>query len=220
MFRDREDAARQLANRLKPRVLRNPLVLGIPRGGVAVAAVLAEELDAELDVVLTSKLRAPMQPELAIGAISENGEVYLNSYARGLREIDEEYLDRERLFQIEKIRRRKQMFRNIRPPAEIADRTVIVTDDGIATGSTMIAALELLRSQQPYELIAAIPVAPPERLQELSKSCDEVVCLLAPDDFLSISEFYDDFSFVDDMTAADLVRQAYQRSGETHAHVG
>lgn len=220
MLRNREDAARKLAKRLKQRELRNPLVLCVPRGGVAVGAVLAEELEAELDVVLASKLRAPMQRELAIGAVSEDGEVYLNSYGRGLRHINERYLQQERLFQLEKIRRRRQMFREIRPQAEVSGRSVIVTDDGIATGSTMIAALELVRLKKPYELISAIPVAPPDRLRDVATLCDAVVCLEAPFDFLSVGDFYEEFCPVDDQEAVTLVRLAYQTSVQTSPRVG
>ena len=210
MFRDREDAGRQLAERLKRRELRDPVLLGIPRGGVVVGAVLARELGAELDVVLSSKLRAPMQPELAIGAIAEGGEMHLNSYALESLEIDNDYLHRERQKQLEKIAARKALFRAVRPPAEVAGRSVIVTDDGIATGSTMIAALELLRLQEPLEVIVAVPVAPPDRLRRIRELCDEVVCLLTPDDFYGIGQFYDDFSHVEDAAAAQLLRQAYQ----------
>src|SRR5512137_1559748 len=139
MFANREDAARQLADRLRGRELVDPVVLAIPRGGVVTGAVLARELGAELDVVLARKLRAPGQPELAVGAVSEDGQVYLNHYAQEYLDVMEEYLEQERRHQMAEIARRKELFRSVRPKAPLAGRSVIVTDDGIATGSTMIA---------------------------------------------------------------------------------
>jgi putative phosphoribosyl transferase len=211
MFLNREDGARQLALRLKPRELRDPVVLAIPRGGVVTGAILADGLDAELDVVLARKLRAPFQPELAIGAISETGEVYLNNYAKEVPGVDEEYLQKEQQNQLEQIAHRKELFRKVRPPVDIANRSVIVTDDGIATGSTMIAALQSVRLQNPHELLVAVPVAPPDRLIGLRDKCDEVICLLSPPVFFSIGQFYKDFSTVEDPQAVELLRHAYRR---------
>jgi predicted phosphoribosyltransferase len=206
MFRDREDAARQLAGRLKGRELHDPLVLAIPRGGVVTGAVLARELGAELDVVLSRKLRAPGQPELAIGAISEDGRVYLNHHAQAFLDLLEDYLSEERRHQLGEIARRKKLFRDVRPQAPVAGRSVIVTDDGIATGSTMIAALQAVKAQNPREVIVAVPVASPDRLQEVRRWCDDVVCLLSPDEFWAIGQFYADFSQVEDEQAIDLLR--------------
>lgn len=179
MFKNREDAARQLAQRLKGRKLHDPMVLAIPRGGVVTGAVLARELGAELDVVLSRKLRHPWQPELALGAISESGDVFLNPLIDRSREtqaFESEYLSQERKHQLQEIARRKQLFRAVRPEAAIAGRSVIVTDDGIATGSTMVAALQAIRPKRPLEVIVAVPVASPDRLVEVRRWCDEVVC--------------------------------------------
>jgi predicted phosphoribosyltransferase len=206
MFRDREDAARQLAEKLKGRELHNPLVLAIPRGGVVTGAVLAQELGAELDVVLSRKLRAPGQPELAVGAVSEDGRVYLNHHARAFLDQMEEYLAEERRHQLGEIARRKKLFRAVRPQAPVAGRSVIVTDDGIATGSTMIAALQAVKPQNPREVIVAIPVASPDRLAEVRRWCDDVVCLLSPEEFWAIGQFYEDFRQVEDEQAINLLR--------------
>lgn len=206
MFRDREDAARMLAQRLKGRDLHNPLVLAIPRGGVVTGAVLAQEIGAELDVVLSRKLRAPGQPELAIGAVSEDGRVYLNHFGREALDLPEEYLAKERRHQLGEIARRKKLFRDVRPQASVAGRTVIVTDDGIATGSTMIAALQAIKDQNPREVIVAVPVASPDRLEEVRRWCDDVVCLLSPSEFWAIGQFYEDFTQVEDEAAVDLLR--------------
>jgi putative phosphoribosyl transferase len=206
MFRDREDAAYQLAAALKGRDLHDPLVLAIPRGGVVTGAVLARELGAELDVVLSRKLRAPLQPELAVGAVAESGRIFLNREAQQSPTLTEDYLTEERRHQLAEIARRKKMFRQVRPQAPIAGRSVIVTDDGIATGSTMIAALQVVMAQAPHELIVAVPVASPERLDEIRRWCDDVVCLLSPETFWAIGQFYADFTQVEDQTAIDLLR--------------
>jgi predicted phosphoribosyltransferase len=207
MFRNREDAAGQLAQRLLDRELCDPLVLAIPRGGVVTGAVLARALGADLDVVLSRKLRAPWQPELALGAVAEDGRIYLNPYFEDLPDSLEEYLDEERRYQLAEIDRRRHLFRCGRCAAPITGRSVIVTDDGIATGSTMIAALQAVRAQQPHELIVAVPVAPPERLTEVHGYCDDVVCLLAPENLRAIGEFYVDFTQVEDEQVVRLLRE-------------
>jgi predicted phosphoribosyltransferase len=207
MFRNREDAARQLAQRLKGRELHDPVVLAIPRGGVVTGAVLARELGAQLDVVLSRKLRAPEQPELALGAISEDGRLYLNEYGRQVQELIGNYLVRERRLQHAEIARRKKLFRDVCPQAPITGRSVIVTDDGIATGSTMIAALPTVRTQNPRELIVAVPVASPDRLEEVRRWCDDVVCLLTPERFGAIGQFYKDFTQVEDEEVVQLLRE-------------
>jgi len=208
MFRDRDDAARQLAECLRGRDLHNPLVLAIPRGGVVTGAVLARRLGAELDVVLARKLRAPMRPELAVGAVSEDGRVYVNSDIADACRIGEHELAQEVTLQLGEIARRQRMFRQARPAAQVAGRSVIVTDDGIATGATMIAALQTARAHAPRDLIAAAPVASPDRLREVGRWCDEVVCLLVRDDLYAVGQFYENFTPVEDEEAVELLRQA------------
>ncbi len=207
MFDDREDAAYKLAAAMRDFKLHNPLVLAIPRGGVVTGAVLARELGAEFDVVLSRKLRAPGQPELAIGAISEDGQVYLNEdalYAAGARQ---EYLEEEKQFQLSIIARRKKDLRTVRPEATIAGRSVIVTDDGIATGSTMIAALQTVRPRGPSELIVAVPVAPADRLPLFERYCDRVVCLLPARQFWAVGQFYREFSTVEDEQVFEILKE-------------
>jgi predicted phosphoribosyltransferase len=208
MFRNREEAARLLARRFIGRELVNPLVLAIPRGGVATGAVLARELGAELDVVLSRKLRAPYQPELAVGAVAEDGRIYFNPRAEEVLHLDEHYIARERAHQLDEIARRKALVRAVRPQATIEGRSVIVTDDGIATGATMIAALDVARARRPFELIVAVPVASPDRLREVRRHCDEVICLLAPTSFYAIGQFYADFRPVQDEQVVELLRGA------------
>jgi predicted phosphoribosyltransferase len=215
MFRNREDAARRLAQQLRDRELCDPLVLAIPRGGVVTGAVLARELGADLDVVLSRKLRAPGQPELAVGAVSEDGHVYLNQHARQVPGLTVEYLNRERRYQLAEIARRKKLFRAARPPAPVAGRAVIVTDDGIATGSTMIAALQVIMAQEPREVIVAVPVASPDRLAEVRGWCDDVVCLLTPEEFWAVGQFYADFRQVEDEEVVELLR-AFTSVSQAH----
>jgi predicted phosphoribosyltransferase len=206
MFLDRHDAGLQLADLLRDMPLRDPLVLGIPRGGIVIGAVLARELNADLDVVLARKLRAPYQPELAIGAIAESGEMYLNHLGEETAREMPDYLRQEQEYQMAEIRRRQQLFRGARPPAPVAGRSVIVTDDGIATGATMLAALHVVKNERPFEVIVAAPVASPERLREIHKWCDRIVCIQAPDNFWAIGQFYDDFEQIEDTEVLDLLR--------------
>lgn len=206
MFRDREDAAHQLAMRLKDRTLHQPLVLAIPRGGVVTGAVLARDLKADLDIVLSRKLRAPDQPELAIGAIAEDGQIYLNPYAREL-DLSEAYLEQERQRQLAEIVRRQELFRTVLPAASVTGRSIILTDDGIATGSTMIAALHIVKAQRPQELIVAVPVAPPERMREIRQLCDEAICLLEPEYFMAVGQFYQSFRQVEDEQVVEILRE-------------
>jgi len=210
-FRNREDAALRLAQRLRTRALRDPLVLAIPRGGVVIAAVLARELGAELDVVLSRKLRAPFQPEYALGAVGEDGTLFLSPHLEEIPGATDEYIAEEQHYQLAEIYRRKALIRAVRPPARVPGRSVIVTDDGIATGATMIAALQTAREQRPHELIVAVPVASPDRLPEIRRHCDEVVCLRSPADFRAVGQFYDDFSAVEDDEVVQLLREANTR---------
>lgn len=207
MFADREDAARQLAAELRSLPLKDPLVLAIPRGGVVVGAVLARELGAELDVVLARKLRAPYQPELALGAVGEDGELYLNRSVVSALGVSKNYLENERRHQLDEIARRQALYRAARPQAPLAGRSLILTDDGIATGSTMIAALHYVRGHTPHEVIVAVPVAPPERLETIEPLCDRLICLLAPPDFFAVGQFYESFQPIEDEEVIRLLRQ-------------
>ncbi len=206
MFHNREDAALQLAERLKGRRLRDPLVLAVPCGGVVTGVVLARQLGAEFDVILARKLKAPGMPELAFGAVAENGAVYLNHPTGLFVGPLSLHLARECRFQKEEIARSRRLFRAGQPPAPVKGRSVIVTDEGIATASTMIAALKGLQIQHPHEVIVAVPVAPPERLDAVRRWCDEVVCLHAPDDFWAVGAYYEDFAHVENEQVVELLR--------------
>jgi predicted phosphoribosyltransferase len=213
MFRNREDAGRQLADQLQGRPFRAPLVLAIPRGGVVVGAVLARELGADLDVVLARKLRAPGRPELTVGAISVTGEAHLQPWAWQVPELGQGYLAAERRRQLAALFQRTKLLLGGRPAAPVAGRSVIVTDDGLATGSTMIAALKTVRPQRPFELIAAVPVGPPQALEEVRRLCDEVVYVCGPEELWSVGEFYEDFGQVEDGQVVDLLSPFVAGSG-------
>lgn len=207
MFRDRHDAAKRLIRELRPRSLRAPLVLGIPRGGVVLAADIARALAADLDVVLARKLRAPGHAELALGAVAEDGQVYLNVPEERLTDRLRAHLAEECDFQLAEIAERRRRYRAIRPEENVEGRSVIVTDDGIATGATMMAALHILRARGAHEVILAVPVAPPSRLDDFRDWCDDTVCLETPEDFFAIGQFYEDFAPVADESVIELLRE-------------
>lgn len=209
MFKDRSDAAWRLAEKLSRYRGKNPLVLGIPRGAVPMARIISEALEGEVDVVLVHKLGAPGQPELAIGSVDEHGNVYLSAVARELRISDPE-IEREKNTQVRMLQMRRQQYSPIHPPVDPADRIVIIVDDGIATGSSMIAALRSIRSRKPQKLVMALPVASREGLRAAGKLADETVCLLSPDIFYSVGEFYQRFDQVSD---EEVIENLRRRSG-------
>ena len=208
LFESRAEAGRRLAARLQAVDLVRPIVLAIPRGGIEVGAPLALALGAELDVVLSRKLRAPNQPELAVGSVSESGEVYLGRFASELTGTSDDYLQREVAYQIAELERRAKWFRAVRAKADVRGRTVVITDDGIATGATMIAALRTVRAQQPKEIIVAIPVAPREQIPELRALSDRVVCLCVASEFWSVGQYYRSFAEVTDDKVEQLLRES------------
>lgn len=202
LFKNREHAARLLAQRLISYRGKNPLVLGIPRGAAPIAKIIADCLQGELDVVLVRKLGAPDQPELAIGAVDETGRVYLSDYVSEMG-VSEDYIKDETEKQLATLRRRRAMYTPLRPPLDPSGRIVIVVDNGIATGATMIAALRATRAKKPRKLIGAVAVAPPATVARLGKEADSIVCLKAPADFYAVGQFFEDFSQVTD---DDVVR--------------
>ena len=205
LFRDREDAGRQVAQRLKGRGFRNPLVMAIPRGGLVIGVTMAKELNAELDVVLARRLRMPGKPESTLGAVAEDGRVVLDPAFEQL-DFPPEVIAEERDFQLSLIARRRDLYRAVRPPAELARRSIIITDDGIATGLTMLAALEVVKTQGPFEVIVAVPVSSSDQLQAIRQRCDEFLSLYSPHRFQSIGDVYEDFDLLGDDELAQLLR--------------
>ena len=197
MFDSRIDAAQRLAAALAHYRGRNPLVLAIPRGAVEMGRVIADKLGGELDVVLVRKLGAPYSAEFAVGAIDETGWTYVADHAAGAG-ADDAYLEREKGAQLETMHRRRAQYTPARPPIDPAGRVVIVVDDGLATGATMVAALHAARAKGPERLVCAVPVAAPDSLERVRAHCDEVVCLDAPPDFFAVGQFYREFRQVED----------------------
>ncbi len=205
MFLDRNEAATRLAEKLKAYRGKNPLILAIPRGAVPMAKIIADKLDGELDVVLVRKLRAPHQAELAVGSVNESGWTYQADYAE-LYGADAAYIEAEKRLQMDTIRQRRAQYTPVRAPIDPAGRIVIVIDDGLATGATMISALHGLRASQPAKLICAVPVSPPDTLVKVGELADEVVCLEAPAFFQAVGQFYRYFPQVDDDEVIALLK--------------
>jgi putative phosphoribosyl transferase len=206
-FHDRIAAGQELAHALRDLQERNDLlVLGIPRGGVVVASQVARTFNAPLDVCLTHKLGAPDNPELAIGAMVESGQVVLDRELIKEMWVPREYIQAETERQRKELARRARLYRGDRPPPQIPNRTVIIIDDGLATGSTMMAALQALDAQAPASLIVAIPVAPPEALRRLAPLADRIECLLSPRPFWAVGAFYDHFDQVMDEEVIELLK--------------
>lgn len=213
VFENRRDAALKLAARLAPYKGKNALVLGIPRGAVPMARIIAEELGGDVDVVLVRKLRAPGNPELAVGSVDESGWIHVAGFAASTG-ADAPYVEQEKQRQLEVMRQRRALYTGGRNSVDPAGRIVIVVDDGLATGATMIAALHALRQRQPARLICAVPVAPPDTAAEVAKSCDELVCLDTPEYFYAVGQFYRHFPQVEDDEVVAALRGGRGAEGD------
>ncbi|HYR62367.1 MAG TPA: phosphoribosyltransferase family protein [Actinomycetota bacterium] len=206
VFADREEAGRILGERLagvEGIDWPGSLVLGIPRGGVIVAAEVARVLGAELDVAVPAKIRAPFQPELAIGAVGPGGAVWLDLDAVAALRIPGHMLDAQIESARHEVARRTEVFRGDRAPPAVEGRPVVLVDDGIATGATIVAAARAVRAQGPSRLLIGVPLAPGETLRRLAGEVDQVVCLESPEPFMAVGQGYIDFRQVGD----DAVRQ-------------
>ncbi len=207
-FSDRADAGRRLADALRAREFDDPVVVGLPRGGVPVAFEVATALNAPLDVIVVRKLGVPFQPELGMGAIGEGGVLVINDEVLRAAHLGAAALAEVQRRERAEVERRARRFRGERPAVPLAGRTVIVVDDGIATGSTARAACQVARAHGAARVVLAVPVGPPNVDARLRPDADEVVCLTTPSIFFAIGQFYDDFSQTSDEEVADLLRRA------------
>jgi putative phosphoribosyl transferase len=220
-FADRGEAGRRLADKLLHLKDRQPVVLALPRGGVAVGFEIAQTLDAPLDIVLVRKIGVPWQPELALGAVTDGAarEIFVDRDLATSLDVPDNYIEEETARQLEEIERRRKSYCEGRPALEVAGRTAIVVDDGIATGATMRVALQAVRRRGPARSVLAVPVAPPDTLAALRKEVDEAVCLETPIGLVAIGFYYRDFHQMRDSEVTDLLARA-QRGTASGLAVG
>jgi len=207
-FKDRVEAGQILANKLTKYADQNPLVLALPRGGLPVAFEVAKTLKAPLDVYIVRKLGVPGQEELAMGAIATGGVRVLNQPVVDSLQISEEEIETETRKEQAELTRREELYRAGRPPLDVSKRTVILVDDGIATGSTIKAAIAALKKQDAGRIIVGVPVAPLATVEELKKQVDEVVCVSKPEFFYAISLWYDEFPQITDDEVREFLKKA------------
>ncbi len=213
MFKDRKDAGKQLAEKLADYAGKeNVVVLALPRGGVVTGVEIANRLKAALDVFIVRKIGHPMEPELAAGAIAETGAIVYNKDVIASWGVTKEYLRGEAVRQREEIARRQELYRGGQKLVTLRGKTVILVDDGIATGATMKAAIEALKREQPGKLIAAVPVAPPETAVELGSMVDAFVCLDTPRDFMAVGNYYAEFRQIMDAEVVALLADVRARA--------
>lgn len=212
-FQNRREAGRRLSAALRRFAPADPVILALPRGGVPVAFEVANALGAELDLLFVRKIGAPGYEELGIGAIVDGAHPQLVLNEDIMRQLapSPEYLRAEMRRQLAEIERRRQAYKRGRPPVELARRTVIIVDDGIATGGTIKAALKAVRKVHPTRLILAVPLAPRETIAELQSECDEIVCLAQPDPFYAVGAHYADFTQTSDDEVIELLSRARDR---------
>jgi len=217
MFRSRVDAGRQLARKLTHYANRNDvLVLGIPRGGVPVAFEVAQAIHAPLDILLVRKLGVPGQRELAMGAIATGGARILNQRLIADAGVTQEQLAETIAAQEVELSRREELYRGVRPTVSVEGKTVILVDDGIATGSSMLAGIEALRTLHPEKIVVAVPVAPSHAEADIGSVADEFICVDQPEWFFGIGEFYEDFSQTEDAEVRALLERSVQTVETAH----
>ncbi len=217
-FVDRIDAGRQLGAALNRLNLHADVVLGIPRGGVVIAQQLAQALKTRLDIILTRKIGAPGNPELAIGAVGEEGHLYLNDDLIESLDVDDEYILRMKIRELATIAQRKSLFRRYHPKIPLKEKTILITDDGVATGATLEAAIWTASQEKPAKIIVAIPIGSVNSLERLTLGADQVICLRLPPYFKALGQFYKNFDQVDDDRVAEILRhnESGKMKGESH----
>lgn len=212
IFKDRQDAGRQLADRFATYAGPDNVVLGIPRGGVVVAYELARALAAPLDVFLSAKLPVPGQPELAFGAMVEDGSCFLNDEIVRVSQVADFQIEQIKAEATRRLRERATRYRAQRPPVSLEGKSVFLVDDGIATGASMQVSILALQSTRLKRLVIGVPVAPPSTCKRLKPLVDHFVCLFEPRDFGAVSQFYLEFLQTSDEEVAGLLRRSAQTS--------
>jgi predicted phosphoribosyltransferase len=207
-YRDREEAGKSLGLALSELRRKDVVVLGMPRGGVVVAKEVAKALDAPLDIVVTKKLGAPGEPEFALGAVTQEGDVIIDNRAVEAVGASSEYLKEEAIRKKREVLERVRDLRGDAPYPSVEGKTVVIVDDGIATGNSVRAAVRSIRRRGPREVVVAVPVAPPEAVAELAKEGTRVVCPERPSPFFAIGEFYRNFAQVEDSEVRRLLEDA------------
>ena len=218
LLKNRVEAGKQLAQTLNT-VSENAIVLAVPRGGVVVGYEVAKSLGIPLDVIVTKKIGAPENPELAIGAVAEDGTFILDEDLARRLYVPKEYINEEVERMRQEIQRRLVRYRGNVPYPSLKGREVIIVDDGVATGSTLKAALRLLRHKGAKTVTVAVPVGPPDTIQELEKLADRVVVLQTPEPFYAIGQFYVDFTQTDDEEVAELLKQSREKMQSKKAKI-
>ena len=211
MFKDRKQAGMQLATAIAHERLKNPIVLGIPRGGVVLAAEVAKRLDCELDIALVRKIGMPDNPETALGAVGEKGDVIWN-LPPNHEDLPKGYAMDAMRRELGLLRERRELYAHGHSLPSLHERPVIVVDDGIATGATMMTALRLVRKQQPSELIVAAAVCPRMMARQLGTIADRVILIESPEDLSAIGMYFEDFAPVDDLEIAAILKTAYRHA--------
>ena len=207
-FRDRVEAGQRLAKELAwLSDQKGVIVLGVPRGGAVVANEIAKALHAPLDVYITRKLGAPHNPELAIGALASDGTAFLDQDMILSLGVPDEFVQSEIARQRKEIARRMAAYRGTRPEPDLHDKTVVLVDDGVATGATVLVSLRSIRQRQPRQLILAVPVGAPDSISSLQKEADRVVCLYSPEVFWAVGSFYSDFNQTSDQEVIQMLAE-------------
>lgn len=217
IFSNREEAGKILGAKVKEKGYgKDSLVLGIPRGGVVVAKEVAKILKCELDIIIPRKLRSPFNPELAFGAISDDDSLVIDESLVSLLNISQEFIEQEKKTQLEEIKRRRKKYKMDKLLPDMKGKTVILVDDGIATGATMKAGVISVKKKKPEKIIVAIPVASPQSVEELKEITDEVICLYAPAYFAAVGQFYTEFSQTSDDEVIEILKKIKEEKGEIY----
>ena len=208
IFRDRFEAAELLAEKLKDFIDENSVVIALPRGGVPIAAVIAKKYNIPMDIYFVKKIPSPYNPEAAIGAVSEDGMKFVDERAKIMLNVADQYIDDVIEKKKDEMKQKRELYK--KEKIDVKDKTVIVVDDGIATGASMLVAAKSLKEAGAKKVIIAAPVAPPEVVAKLKEVADEVVLMQTPPDFMAVGQFYQDFHQLDDEEVIELLKSQNQ----------